>query len=50
MKDFYVSMRVICKDNKLQYYVQYWYNTDLRADSFTDDIPVVRITNWLSNC
>lgn len=49
MRDFYISMRIITKDNKLVYYVQYWWNTDLRTDSFSEDIPVMQIAEWLAN-
>ncbi len=49
MRDFYISMRIITINNKLQYYVQYWWNTNLRTDSTTDDIPIMQISEWLGN-
>lgn len=27
--------------------VEYWYNTDLRTDSMTKDIPILQIVEWL---
>lgn len=47
MKDFYIKMRYLTINGKSFFYVQYWWNTDLRYDTKTDDIPVEEIVEWL---
>lgn len=43
MTQFYVKIEEIGG----KYYVQFWYNTDLRADDTFDDLPVKKILDWL---
>ena len=47
---FAVTIELGCRDGvNTFYYVRYYWNTNLRDESETQDIPIMRIAKWLGN-
>ena len=47
MKDFYIKMQIVYRKGLLAVHVEYWWNTDLRDESYSDEPPIMQILEWL---